>query len=406
MRVYKPELLSPAGSLDKLKVAVSYGADAVYLAGQKFGLRTAAENFTHDELDEGIAFAHAHGVKVFVVINSFLHDSDMLELSEFVGKITELKADATIVSDLGVIRAIQKSSKIPIHLSTQASCLNRYSGQFWKRAGVSRLILGREVSIEDAGRIKRETGLEVELFIHGSMCMAYSGHCTISSFTRGRDSNRGGCAQSCRFHYDLNYADGKCVPGETFMSSKDLNGIELLPFFFEQKIDSLKIEGRMRSPLYAGLISKVYRDAIDAYENLGTLPPGKVREWSQEMALIPHRDYTSANLMEPAGTGTVYHGRHESQQLENLFIGVIRKVEKDKYILVEVRNGFNSRDALETISFRGENATLAADAKEILIRSSLGAPLERANPNMLVRLPYSARAQVGQIIRRREVECV
>ena len=186
------EILAPAGNLEKLKVAVLYGADAVYIGGQKYGLREASENFTYDEIREGVEFAHQHQSKVFVVLNGFLHDSDLETLPEFLSFLENVGVDAVIVSDLGVIATVRKFSNLEIHLSTQASCLNVEAAKFWKDQGVKRVVLGREVSIPEAALIKRESGLEVELFIHGSMCMAYSGNCVISNYTQGRDSNRGG----------------------------------------------------------------------------------------------------------------------------------------------------------------------------------------------------------------------
>ena len=231
MSYWVPELLSPAGSLEKLKVSISYGADAVYCGGQKFGLRSAADNLTYQELEEGVNFAHEKNAKVFVVLNSFLHDQDLEELPSFVRFLEEVGVDAVIVSDLGVVRTVRSVSKIPIHLSTQASCLNIQSALFWKKMGVQRIVLGREVSLEEASQIKKETGLEIELFIHGSMCMAYSGNCVISNYTSGRDSNRGGCAHSCRFEYTL---EGKEDSG---------NKKELKSFFMSSKVSGY---GRLR----------------------------------------------------------------------------------------------------------------------------------------------------------------
>ena len=397
--MFKPELLSPAGSLEKLKVSVSYGADAIYLAGQKFGLRTAAENFTLEELQEGIAFAHAKNVKVFVVLNGFLHDSDLAQLPIFVRQITELGADAVIASDLGVIVTVKKNSKIPIHLSTQASCLNLESAKMWAKTGVHRLILGREVLIEDAGRIKKETGLEVELFIHGSMCMAYSGNCTISNYTQGRDSNRGGCAQSCRFKYSLETDDGKPLSSSSFMSSKDLFGLELLPLFVEHEIDSLKVEGRMRSPLYAGIISRVYREAIDHYLAHGKLAEEKMKEWVFQLSQIPNRTYTEGNLKEYAGMDSVNAHPDPSTRAEPMFLGLVQKIVPGKYALVEARAGFDLEDTVELVSFSGQNIPLSFSSG-LTLQSATGQPLSKVNPNSLVRIPYFEGISTGQILRK------
>ncbi len=398
---FKPELLSPAGNLDKLKAAVSYGADAVYLAGQKFGLRSAAENFTRDELEEGVKFAHEHGARVYVVLNSFPHDSDIETLPEFVGEISELNVDGVIASDMGVISVVARNSKLPIHLSTQASCLNEESGLFWKRLGVTRLILGREVSIRDAGRIKRATGLEVELFIHGSMCMAYSGNCTISNFTQGRDSNRGGCAQSCRFSYSLEFDGGQRAMNTYFMSSKDLQGIDLLPEFFKEGIDSVKVEGRMRSPLYAGSISKIYREAIDTYAELKELPIARLKGWHEELVLIPHRESMTGSLDSPADLRSTLNTGDFSNRPHYEYLGLVRKIEPGKYTLIEVRSAFRAGDACELVPFEGAPVALSTDR----IFSSIGLPIESAKVNHLVRVPYVAEARVGQFVRKLRVPC-
>ena len=213
-----PELLSPAGNLEKLKIAINYGADAVYLGLQKFGLRSAAENFNLSELNEGVQYAHQRNAKVFVVLNAYLHDKELEELPAYLKEMEAAGVDAVIVSDLGVVKCVLNHSSIPVHLSTQASCLNYRSAKLWKDMGAERIVLGREISLEQAAKIKEKVDIELEMFIHGSMCMAYSGNCVISNYTQGRDSNRGGCAHSCRFEYSLE------IPTE--------NGIEKTNSFF------------------------------------------------------------------------------------------------------------------------------------------------------------------------------
>lgn len=243
------ELLAPAGNFEKLRVALLYGADAVYCAGLEFGLRSGADNFSDHELTQAVAYVHERGRKIYVTLNAFLHDNDLVRLPEFVRFLEDITVDAVIVSDLGVMSVIQKHSRIPIHLSTQASCLNSWSARFWKQMGATRVILGREVSIAEAESIGREVGIEVELFIHGAMCSAYSGHCVISNYTAGRDSNRGGCVQSCRMPYEV-VSNNEVVnlqtpvPAQTLLSSKDLRGLRLLPKFLESGIASAKKIGR------------------------------------------------------------------------------------------------------------------------------------------------------------------
>lgn len=394
-KLHLPEVLAPAGSLDKLKIAVLYGANAVYAGGQKFGLRTAAENFTLDELREGVNFAHEHDSKVYVVLNSFLHDKDLAELPDFVKFLEEIAVDAVIVSDLGVVRTVRAHSSIPVHISTQASTLNSASAKLWKDVGASRIVLGREVSIKEAGKIKREAGIEVEMFIHGSMCMAYSGHCVISNFTQGRDSNRGGCAHSCRFEYSLEGLDTKEKRKAYFMSSKDLEGLRLLNEFIEAGIDSLKIEGRMKSPLYAGTMSRVYSSALAYYQDHGDLLSHDLKRWEEELSKVSHRSYTEASLAEKAGADSIFNERENSTEAEWQMVGTVIEATPKSGIILEVRNAFNQGDTLEILPFRGE--TIRIVANEIVDMQFL--PVTRTKPSTLVRLPYQEGIDSQNLVR-------
>lgn len=390
-----PEVLAPAGSLEKLKVAVLYGANAIYLGGQKFGLRQASDNFTYDELMEGVEFAHARNAKVYVVLNSFLHDKDLEELPDFVKFIEEIGVDAVIVSDLGVLSTVKKISNLDIHLSTQASCLNVEAAKLWKDMGAKRVILGREVSVKEGGMIKRATGLEVEMFIHGSMCMAYSGNCVISNYTQGRDSNRGGCAHSCRFEYSFEMGNQE-KKHAYFMSSKDLEGVRVLPEFINEGIDSIKIEGRMKSNLYAGTVSKVYSDALRYYANHGNFLSDDMLEWEKEIGKISHRDYTTASLITPAGADSIFNERESSTDNEYTIVGNIVEVFPDEYMIVEVKNAFNQGEELELLPFRGY-------AKKFKAETILGldqAPQTRTKPSTLIKLPYVSEASQWNIIRK------
>lgn len=398
MSSFMPEILAPAGSLDKLKVAVLYGANAVYVGGQKFGLRTAAENFTTDELREGVIFAHARGAKVYVVLNSFLHDKDLTELPEFVEFLDEIKVDAVIVSDLGVVRTVRKHSSIDVHVSTQASTLNVEAAKLWKNMGATRIVLGREVSIKEAGKIKREAGIEIEIFVHGSMCMAYSGNCVISNFTQGRDSNRGGCAHSCRFEYSLDMGlDTKEKRKAYFMSSKDLEGIRVLPEFIKEEIDSLKIEGRMKSHLYAGTMSKVYSEALNYYRDHGDFLSDKLLSWEEELGKVSHRAYTEASLVEPAGADSIFNERENNTDNEWQMVGTVVEANPKSGIIIEVRNAFNQGDYIEVIPFEG--AAFALNTQEMMDLSL--SPVVRTRPSTLVRLPYQANVMVHNLVRAR-----
>lgn len=394
MTHWTPELLSPAGSLEKLKVAVLYGANAVYLGGQKFGLRQASDNFTTDELIEGVAFAHEHGSLVYVVLNSFLHDSDLVELPPFLKLLEELRVDAVIVSDLGVIATIQKHSTLIIHLSTQASCLNVEAALFWKEMGVSRIVLGREVTIQEAKKIKQATGLEIEMFIHGSMCMSYSGNCVISNYTQGRDSNRGGCAQSCRFEYSIELENKKNLKA-FFMSSKDLEGIRLLQEFIDAGIDSLKVEGRNKSHHYAGTISKVYSDALRFYQEHGHFLSTDMQTWEKELRKISHRDYTTGSLAAYAGSDTIYNER-EHEEHEYVVCGIVLEVIKDRHILLDVKSAFFPGDTLELMPFKASIQEYKVD----FIHTLSGADIEKTKPGTVVKLPYHPDALPWNIVRK------
>lgn len=397
MNTTLPEILAPAGSLEKLKVAILYGANAVYAGGQKFGLRTAAENFTLDELREGVSFAHARNAKVYVVLNSFLHDKDLAELPDFVKFLEEIGSDAVIVSDLGVVRTVRAHSKIPIHVSTQASTLNVEAAKFWKSVGATRIVLGREVSITDAGRIKQEAGIEIEMFIHGSMCMSYSGNCVISNFTQGRDSNRGGCAHSCRVEYSLEDLNTREKKTSFFMSSKDLQGLRLLKTFIDEEIDSLKIEGRMKSHLYAGTMSKVYSEALRYYEKHGDFLSDDLIRWEQELSKVSHRAYTEASLVEPAGEDSIFNERENDSTNEWKMVGTVLKATPESGIVIEVKNAFNQGDTLEVIPFLGEPISVVASEIMDLIRR----PVTRTKPTTLVRLPFIPGVGASQLVRQK-----
>lgn len=397
MSYWIPELLSPAGSLEKLKISVLYGASAVYLGGQKFGLRSASDNFTYEELAEGVEFAHSRGCKVYVVLNSFLHDKDIEELSEFLKILEEYKVDAVIVSDLGVITTVQKHSKLVVHLSTQASCLNIESARLWQKMGAQRIVLGREVTIKEASKIKKVTGLEIEMFVHGSMCMSYSGNCVISNYTQGRDSNRGGCAHSCRFEYSIDFKNSAAEEKKAyFMSSKDLEGIRVLPEFIDAKIDSLKIEGRNKSHHYAGTVSKVYSDALKYYKSNGDFLSEDMISWEEELRKVSHRGHTVGSLEHYAGSDTIYNQR-EHDENEFVVLGIVLEVKVGKYLLVDVKSAFYPADDVEVIPFRDRCKKLKID----FIHSLSGANIHKSKPGSVVKIPYVDGAEKFNLIRKR-----
>ncbi|NLK39158.1 MAG: U32 family peptidase [Clostridiales bacterium] len=300
-----PELLAPAGNFEKLKAAVLYGADAVYLAGKMFGMRAAADNFEPDEIKKAVKFAHEHNVKIYLTVNTMPRDPEYPLLKEYLLSLKNSGLDALIISDLGVFSLTKELlPETPVHISTQASTVSAAACRMWHSLGASRVVLARELSLDDMARIRDNTPpeLELEAFIHGSMCIAYSGRCLLSNCLVGRDSNRGQCAQPCRWNYTLRTEiveekrpDTPLIVEESkngtfIMSSKDMCMIEHIPELMKSGIDSFKIEGRMKSAYYAAVVTNSYRMAIDHY----LASPSDYRfnpDWLRELMSVSHREY-------------------------------------------------------------------------------------------------------------------
>jgi putative protease len=359
----KPELLAPAGNLEKLKTAINFGADAVYLGGSKLNLRAFADNFSDEDLLEGLRYAHQRGKKVYVTVNVFPHNDDLEGLEEYLKKLYSIGVDALIVSDPGIIStSLETVPGLELHLSTQANTVNWKTAEFWYKQGVKRIVLAREMSMEEVREIKRRVpeGCEIEVFVHGSMCMSYSGRCVISNYMTGRDSNRGECAQPCRYKY---YITEEKRPGEYFpivednrgtylLNSKDMCMIEHIPDLVESGIDSFKIEGRMKSSFYVACIVKSYRQAIDSYfEN-----PEKYavkQEWIDNLLKASHRKYFTG----------FYYNDPDRQIFENSsyirdydIVGIVRGYEVSTgTAIVEQRNKVFDGDSVDVLSPVGSN---------------------------------------------------
>ncbi len=300
MKYKKPELLAPAGSLEKLKIAFQYGADAVYFGGEAFSLRAAAQNFSFEEIKEGAELAHSLGKKIYCTVNVMPRNEGIEKLPEFLKSLEEAKVDAVLVSDLGVFRTVQKHTNLPIHISTQANTVNYEGCNMWHDLGAERVVLARECSLKEIKEIREHIPeeLELEVFVHGAMCMSYSGRCLLSSYMTGRDSNRGACAQSCRWKYSLveEKRPNQYFPieedqhGTYIMNSKDLCMIHYIPELVKSGIYSFKIEGRMKSEFYVASVVKAYREALDSYwEN-----PSNYKfknEWMDMLRKVSHRPY-------------------------------------------------------------------------------------------------------------------
>ena len=298
----KPELLAPGGSLEKLKTAIMYGADAVYIGGEAFSLRTAAENFSHEDMLEGIKFAHDRGKKVYLTANIIPHNKDIAEFEDFVNEIRPMGFDAVLISDLGMFDIIRTAApELPVHISTQASILNAEAALFWVEMGAERIVLARELSLEQIKEIRDAIPPEVEIecFVHGAMCISISGRCLISNYTTGRDANHGACAQSCRWKYALMEEKR---PGEYFpvdederytylYNSKDMCMIEHIPELVAAGVSSFKIEGRAKTAFYTAGITSAYRRAVDAYLESGDPNFQLPREIAEEIGRVSHREY-------------------------------------------------------------------------------------------------------------------
>lgn len=388
------ELLAPAGNLEKLKIAIQYGADAVYIAGQQFGLRSAADNFSISDLEESIRFAHHHGKKIYLTLNAFLHDHELEGLPAFLELLNQLQPDAVICSDLGVIKTVRKYSEIPIHLSTQASVINSWSANIRKELGVKRIVVGREMTIDEASSLKQNSGLEVEMFIHGAMCMSYSGHCGISNYTAGRDSNRGGCIQNCRFNYKF-YPEESEPFNAYFMSSRDLSGINRLKEFDHAGITSLKIEGRMKSNLYVASTVRAYYHAIQEYRETGISSTDK---WEKELRKIPHRDYTEGSLISPAGVESVYDKQSETT-CDYEMAGTVLDVDPAKRrFAFQIKNKMHAGNEIEVMPFRGDTVTIKIPK---LINMS-DREIAVAQPNNVIWLPWQESIEAKNVARTKK----
>lgn len=352
--MHKYELLAPAGNLEKLKFAVHYGADAVYMAGKKYGLRAFAGNFAEDELAEGIKYAHAHGVKVYVTVNIFPHNADLVGLKEYLEELYHLGADAIIAADPGVIMLAHETvPELPIHISTQANTTNWADVQFWQKyMHVERVVLARELSLTEIAEIKAKTGIEIETFVHGAMCISYSGRCLLSHYMADRDANKGECVQACRWNYALVeekrpnefYAVEEDERGSYIFNSQDMCLLPNLKELMNDTIDSFKIEGRMKSLYYTATIVRAYRAVIDAIQN-GEEPD--YTYWESELEKVSHRPYCSG----------FYFGKPEkgAQTLANSsyikpydFVGIVLDYDKETQIAtIEQRNHFKIGDKVE-----------------------------------------------------------
>lgn len=405
----KVELLAPAGNLEKLKMALIYGADAVYIGGEEYGLRAYADNFNRDQMEEGIKFAHDMGKKVYVTMNIIPHNEDLNCMPEYIRYLSKIGVDAIILSDPGVYSIVKETApEMRIHLSTQANNTNWRSAVFWYNHGVSRIILARELSLAEIREIRNKVPkeLELEIFVHGAMCISYSGRCLLSSYMAGRDSNRGFCAHPCRWKYYLveEKRPGEYMPvyenerGTFIFNSKDLNMIEHIPEIIGTGVTSLKIEGRMKSSFYVATVVRAYREAIDAYYADPDSYEFK-KEWLDEISKVSHREYTTGfYLGRPAAEAQVYHTSSYIREYD--FVGMVLDYNPATGIaVVEQRNRMIEGDEIEVVN-PGRKNFFVQKIRDM--KNADGEPIDAApHPQMIITMPMDEPVEKYAMLRRK-----
>jgi U32 family peptidase len=401
----KPELLAPAGSLEKLKIAVLYGADAVYFGGQNFGLRAFSENFNREEMMEAVEFAHRHGTKAYVTVNIFPHNEDLVELPVYLEELAAIGVDAIIFSDPGIFRiARQVIPHMELHLSTQANNVNWSSALFWQDQGVKRIVLARELSLTEISEIRDRVTLDLEAFVHGAMCISYSGRCLLSSYFTDRDPNRGQCAHICRWRYALveEKRPGEYFPleedehGTYIMNSKDLCLVNHIPELVRAGIGSFKIEGRMKSIHYVATVTKVYREAIDRFwANPEHFVPDPA--WIDELAKISHREYTTGFYFGKPGAADHVYGSSSYYQTHD-FVGLVKEYRADTQIaVVEQRNNIKVGETLEIMGPGRANISYVVGT----MFDAEGTPIEVApHPQQTILMPMAYPVKPCDLLRR------
>ncbi|MBI5115289.1 U32 family peptidase [Candidatus Poribacteria bacterium] len=396
----RAELVSPAGNLQKLKVAVAFGADAVYLSGKSLSLRAQSENFTPEQMAEGIVHAHANAARAFVLLNVFPHNENLEQIREQVSYISKLKPDAFVISDIGAFEiARENAPDVPIHISTQANVTNWRSARFWERLGASRIILARELTLKEIAEIASRTTMQVEIFVHGAMCMAYSGRCFMSKHFVGRDANLGDCAQPCRWAYKIveetrphDPLDIEATPkGTLIFSSRDLCMIDHIPEILSSGVNALKIEGRMKTAYYVGIVTRAYRQSLDANYSGYEGDPARV----DDLRKTSNRDFTTGFYLGEMRAGLTPAGGARRRSTHS-FLGLITATEANM-ARVEVRARIDRGHTLECVQPDGNDFQFVVDS----LLDETTQPLEAALPNQTVLLP-GLKAAAFSLLRKEE----
>lgn len=405
------ELLIPASSLEVLKIAVIFGADAVYIGGEAFGLRAKAKNFSLEEMREGVEFAHAHHVKVYVTANILAHNGDLDGVREYFEELKTVKPDALIISDPGVFMiAKEVLPDMELHVSTQANNTNYGTYLFWMKQGAKRVVSARELSLQEIKEIRAHIpdDLEIESFIHGAMCISYSGRCLLSNYFTGRDANQGACTHPCRWKYSImeETRPGEYMPvyenerGTYIFNSKDLCMIEHVPDLLEAGIDSLKIEGRMKTALYVATVARTYRKAIDDYEKDPAIYEANMEWYKEEIGKCTYREFTTGFFYgKPDETTQIYD--NNTYVKNYTYLGIVGERDEKGYYALEQRNKFSVGEGIEIMKPDGTNMEVVVQG----IYDENYEPMESApHPKQLLHIDLGVELDQYDILRRKENE--
>lgn len=405
----RTELLIPAGSLEVLKTAVRYGADAVYIGGEDFGLRAKAHNFSIEEMQEGVAYAHAHDCKVYLTVNIFAHNEDIEGIRDYFERLKAVAIDAMIISDPGVVMLAKEIlPQVELHISTQANNTNYRTYNFWYQQGAKRVVSARELSLEELKEIRSRIpeDMEIESFVHGAMCISYSGRCLLSSYFTGRDANRGACTHPCRWKYAIveESRPGEYLPvneddrGTYIFNSKDLCMIEHIPELMEAGIDSFKIEGRMKTALYVATVARTYRQAIDDYKKDEQLYRRNLEHYRQEIAKCTYRMFTTGFYFGKTDSDSQIYDNN-TYRTEYTYIGMVEDVDEQGDLIFEQKNKFLVGERIEAMLFDGSNRLLEVQS----IKNDEGEAMESApHPKQRLHVNVGQPLPVGCILRRKE----
>lgn len=398
------ELLAPAGNMEKLQTALHFGADAVYLAGKRYGLRAFADNFTDDEIAEAARIAHALGKKVYVTLNIFASNVDFDDLEDYLKVLEQAQVDAVLISDVGVFDFARSHCNLPIHISTQANTTNKYAVEFWKKMGAERVVLAREVPLKEIAEISAFCpDVQLETFVHGAMCISYSGRCLMSNYLTNRNSNRGECVQACRWQWEVREVSREdSMPvlederGTYVFNSKDMNMLAHLPQLMEAGVVSFKIEGRMKSSFYVATVVAAYRRAIDAIYS-GQFTPELVEQLNAELNKASHREYTTGFYFDEQESRQYYPSSKAVEEYK--FIAVVKEM-GNGYAVVEQRNKFTVGETLEVLSATADSGktftvSYAKDDKDNDIEVC-----NKVKQILTINCPYKLSA--GDILRKKQ----